>query len=205
MHYQVSLNQNITKELSEFEAMQDPVEIFAYATEDHKASETIEKSYFGRYSSISPPRDNDAQNKLRAGSMQKDKPKDRDVSPCTPIEILDKVLQKRCNFKPQIALSKANFATAGQIERRKSVSPFRSISPISTTQMQNVKNVFGGFCSKFNTIQKITPKSYTATRVQAQLKYIQTLRKSTFQAQFVKKILFSAWKATLKKKRDMSC
>ena len=204
MHYQVSLNQNIIKELADFEGMQDPVEIDGHIVEDSlKAPEIVEKVYFSRYSSISPPRDNDAQNK---NIIKKGANKDRSVSPCNSIEILDKVLQNRFSVKP---IQQENSAIkkpilSDQNIRRKSVSPYRSISPMSTSPLQNVKNLFVGFCNNYNKTQQTTPKSYTTKRVQAQFKYMQTIRKNTFQSQFVKKLIFSAWKIYIKENLDKS-
>ena len=200
MHYQVSLNQNITKELVEYEGMQDPTETGLYPAEESvKTMETREKPY---RSSISPMRDNDAQNKARIISMLRGKTKDRSISSCNSIEILDKVLQKRCtNFK-QETFGKSNIFSAGSEERRKSVSPFRSISPISISPLTNIKTLFAGFCNKYNAAQSAAPRSYTAKRVQAQFKFIRTIRKCTFQTQFIKKLVFSVWKMWSKNTRD---
>ena len=202
MHYQVSLNQNITKELVEYEGMQDPTEIGFYPAEESvKPMEIGEKPYS---SSISPMRDNDAQNKARIISMLRGKPKDRSISSCNSIEILDKVLQKRCSNFKQETFGKSNIYSAGSEERRKSVSPFRSVSPISVSPLTNIKTVFTGFCNKYNAAQTATPRSYTAKRVQAQLKFIRTIRKCTFQARFIKKLIFSAWKMCSMNTRDKS-
>ena len=197
MHYQVSLNQNITKDMIDFESMQDPVEIDGHNPED--SLKLNEPKVYSRYMSISPPRDNDANNKSRIGSVKKEKSKDNSVSPCNSIEILDKVLQKRFFFNPAHKIMEKNKISTSS-DRRKSVSPYRSVSPICVSSIKNVKNLFFEFSTRFNGIQQTAPRSYTVRRIQGQLKFISTLRKVTFQSQFVKKIIFNVWKSYMKKR-----
>jgi hypothetical protein len=203
MHYQVSLNQNVTKEVMEYEGMQDPVEIEGHNIEDNSKPPDLEKVYFGRYMSISPPRDNDSQSKSRVTSMKKLNNKDRSVSPCNSIEILDKVLQQRTAIRPYrhefLTRKKSNPLEIPS--QRKSISPYQSTSPVSTSPIQNIRSLFNGFCNKHIKAQASAPRSYTARRVQSQLKFIQTVRRTTFQSQFVKKLIFNAWKAFIKNKK----
>ena len=72
MHYQVSLNQNITRDTSDCEGMQEPVEIASHSEDPFKISESQEKNVGSRFTSVSPPRDNDSESKSRMNSIKKD-------------------------------------------------------------------------------------------------------------------------------------
>ncbi|OMJ71055.1 hypothetical protein SteCoe_30835 [Stentor coeruleus] len=196
MHYQVSLNQNFIKEAIDCECMQDPVEIDGHSPDDMlRVTENQDRVYKSRYTSVSPPGDNDSVNKTRINSAKKEIRKDKSVSPCNSIEILDKVLQKRFNSKAKInTANKPKTSFIDELNRTKSVSPYRSVSPLVSSPFQNVKNVFFGFCNQFNNTVSTVPKSYTVRRVQAQLKFIQTVRKNTFKGEFVKKLIFCSWR-----------
>ena len=199
MHYQVSLTQNIIKEFSDFDG--EIIEIDRRMTDGClKPPERIDKICFQRCSSISPSRDNDAQSKNTAAIKKNN---DKKVSPCNSIEILDKVLQKRLNFNSfQSITTRKNTKNSSNLNQRKSVSPFRSISPISASPLQNVKHLFSEFCSKYSTTQKTLPKTYNNQMIKAQFKYIQTIRENTFQSQLVKKIIFNAWNNSIKRKAN---
>lgn len=185
MHYQVSLNQNYNKEALDFEAMQDPVEIDSHLDEISRPVEITEKIFQTKFSSVSPIRDNDAQNKLRPRAKNTEK----SVSPTNSIEILEKALNYRFSFK-----SIRNSKNLNEPARRISVSPFRSVSPNDVSKLTEVKKSFEKFRSNFKSTVKTPPRSFTNKRIQAQLNFIHNVRKNSFQSGFVLRMIFSAWK-----------
>lgn len=191
MHYQVSLNQNYNKEALDFETMQDPVEIDTNIDELTRPIEVTDKVIQGKFTSVSPLRDNDAQNKLRSRVKNIEK----SVSPTNSIEILEKALNYRFSFK-----SIRNSKNPNESNRRVSVSPFRSVSPADINRLTEVKKSFEKFRTNFTSTVKTPPKSFTTKRIQAQLNFIHTIRKNSFQNKFVLKMIFSAWKKGTKDK-----
>lgn len=190
MHYQVSLNQNYNKEALDFEAMQDPVEIDGQNDVLSKPVEVSDRFFQNRFTSVSPVRDNDSQNKARLRA----KP-EKSVSPTNSIEILEKALNYKFSFR-----SNRNSKNLNDLTRRVSVSPYRSVSPADLTRLTEVKKSFEKFKTNFGSTVKTPPKSYTAKRISASLKYIRTVRKNTFQSALVARMIFVTWRKAAKEK-----